>query len=365
MISRETQALMEAAVDAILVIEHRGRITALNDATRRMFGYEADELLGKNVSVLMPEPDRSAHQGYMERYEATGQARVIGVGRAVVAARKDGSLFPAHLSVGRIADSVPPRFVGIVRDISAEQETRAMQERLTHVAHLATMGEMATVMAHEINQPLTALMAYANACDRYLGEAVPDRAEISAALREMEIEATRAAEIVRRMRRLVRADANDRRPTDVIALLDELTMLIEADARAHEVRVTIGAAPALPLANINATQIQRVVLNFVRNAFEALADTPTALREVELKSRLTDEGDIEISVTDNGPGVAAAAVERLFEPFYTTKRTGTGLGLAMSRTIVESHRGTIGARPAAPRGTTFYVRLPAINGDAS
>jgi two-component system sensor kinase FixL len=220
-------------------------------------------------------------------------------------------------------------------------------------------------MAHEINQPLTALMAYAHACDRYLSTAEPDRAEITAALREMEVEALRAAEIVRRMRRLVRADANDRRPTDVTALLDELTMLIEADARAHEVRVSIGAAPALPLANINATQIQRVVLNVVRNAFEALADTPAASREVELMSRLTGDGDIEITVTDNGPGVTAAAIERMFEPFFTTKRSGTGLGLAMSRTIVESHRGTIGARPATPNGTTFFVRLPAINGDAS
>jgi two-component system sensor kinase FixL len=315
----------------------------------------------------MPEPDRSAHQGYMERYEATGKARVIGIGREVVAARKDGSLFPVHLSVGRIAGSLPPRFVGIVRDISAEQETRAMQERLTHVAHLATMGEMATVMAHEINQPLTALLAYAQACDRYLAMPEPDRAEISAVFREMESEAMRAAEIVRRMRRLVRADADGRRPTNITALIEELTMLIEADARAHEVHVSIGTVPTLPLANINATQIQRVVLNVVRNAFEALADTPAGTREVELASRLTDDGDIEITVTDNGPGVERAAAERLFEPFFTTKRTGTGLGLAMSRTIVESHRGTIGVRAAAPRGTTFFVRLPVmpvLNGDA-
>ena len=364
MISRETQALMEAAVDAILVIDHRGRITALNDATRRLFGYRGDELLGENVSRLMPEPDRGAHASYMEQYEATGQARVVGIGREVVAARKDGSVFPAHLSVGRIADGQEPRFIGIVRDITAEREARATQERLARVAHLATMGEMATAVAHEINQPLTALMAYAQVCERYLAMPRPDLAELAAAIREIKTEGARAAEIIRRLRRLVRRDANDRRPTDINALLEELKTLIDADALAHEARVSIGTAPALPLADIDPTQIQQVVLNVVRNAFEALEDAPAGTREVELISKLTDDGDIEISVTDNGPGVSSAAAARLFEPFFTTKRTGTGLGLAMSRTIIESHRGTIGVRQAEPRGTTFFLRLPALNGGA-
>lgn len=365
MISRETQALMEAAVDAILVIDHRGRITALNDATRRMFGYRTDELLGQNVSLLMPEPDRGAHQHYMDQYEATGRARIIGIGREVAAARKDGSIFPAHLSVGRIEDGRRPRFIGIVRDITAERAARATQERLARVAHLATMGEMATAVAHEINQPLTALMTYAQACERYLAMPDPDRAELAAAVREIKAEGTRAAEIIRRLRQLVRRDANARRPTDINALLEELKTLIDADARAHEARVSIGNASSLPLALVDPTQIQQVVLNVVRNAFEALEEAPAGAREVELASRLTDDGDIEISVTDNGPGVTADAAQRLFEPFFTTKRAGTGLGLAMSRTIIESHRGTIGVRAAEPRGTTFFMRLPAVNGGAS
>jgi two-component system sensor kinase FixL len=362
MISRETQALMEAAVDAIVVIDHRGRITAVNDATRRMFGYRTDELLGENVSRLMPEPDRGAHQGYMDQYEVTGKAQIIGVGREVAAARKDGSVFPAHLSVGRIQDGRRPRFIGIVRDITAEREARATRERLARVAHLAMMGEMATAVAHEINQPLTALAAYAHACERYLAMPEPDRAELAAAVGEIKAEGERAAEIIRRLRRLVRRDASDRRPTDINLLLEELKSLIDADARAHEARVNITTAPNQPLVHIDPTQIQQVVLNVMRNAFEALEHAPAGTREVTLASRLTDDGDMEISVTDNGPGVAAAAADRLFEPFFTTKRAGTGLGLAMSRSIVEAHRGSIGVRPAEPRGTTFFVRLPALDG---
>lgn len=364
MISRETQALMEAAVDAIIVIDHEGRITAINDATGRLFGFGADELVGENVSRLMPDPDRSAHDYFMRRYQTTGRARIIGVGREVVCARKDGSQFPAWLTVGRIADSAPPRFVGILRDLTLEQESRATQERLTRVAHLATMGEMATAIAHEINQPLTAISAYAQACERQLAGDGVDHAELAAVVREIAAESARAAEMIRKLRRLVRVDANGRRPADVGELLRELKSLIEADARAHEVSVQLHTDVALPPANVDAAQIQQVVLSVVRNAFEALAPLPPAERRVELRSLVSEDGDIEIRISDSGPGVSAEIADRLFEPFVSTKPSGTGLGLAISRTIVEAHRGTIGVHPgghaAEPAGATFFVKLPAL-----
>ncbi len=366
MISRETQALMEAAVDAIIVIDHDGRITASNDATGRLFGYGADELLGQNVNRLMPEPDRGSHDHFMSRYQTTGRARIIGIGREVSCERRDGSRFPAWLTVGRIAESTPPRYVGILRDITREQEARATQERLTRVAHLATMGEMGTAIAHEINQPLTAIMAYAQACERQLTAPTPDHTELLAAVREITTEGARAAEMIRKVRRLVRVDANGRRPSDVGELLRELKSLIEADARAHDVIVQLHTDAALPPANVDGAQIQQVVLSLVRNAFEAVASLPTAKRKVELRSLLADDGDIEIRVSDSGPGVPAEITDRLFEPFVSTKPAGTGLGLAISRTIVEAHRGTIGVRngrAAEPRGATFFVKLPAMNGD--
>lgn len=490
MFSRETLALMEAAVDAIVVIDHRGCIEAVNDAACRTFGYGSGELLGRNVSVLMAQPDRSRHDDYMTRHQETGHASIIGIGREVVAQRNDGSRFPVWLSVGRVPESTPPRFVGLMRDISAEREANAAlkmqrdraraylelhdsilleldaehrireintrgaerlggtvaclvgrdwldfmrddserdwarllleeaprsgaarereleciggdgeprrilwrcialrnpdgspagwlcsgadvsarvqaerqalfaQERLTQVARLATVGEMATGVAHEINQPLTAITTYARACERYLALPRPDLAEATEALREITAEGLRAGEIIRRLRQMVRLDVPDTRTrVGVNGLIDELKSLLESDARAHDVRLRFELSPDLPPIVGNGLHLQQVMLNLVRNGFEALGDRPIGDRQLTVSTVTDGDEGIEIRVDDNGPGIDPAITTTLFEPFSTTKQTGTGLGLAMSRTIVQSHGGTITTRPLQPRGTRFVVRLP-------
>lgn len=494
MFSRETQALMEAAVDAIVVIDDRGCISASNDATCRMFGYRTDEMLGQNVKILMPEPDRSAHDGYIARYLTTGAAKIIGIGRQVIAQRKDGTLFPVQLSVGRVRDATPAQFVGIVRDVTSEhefiaalklerdrtsaylelhdsilltldagrriseinargadllgapsteilgsdwldfihdgerergrrmlesardkglprerefeardatgtalrifwrciavraadgtpagwrcsgadvtlrarreEETRLAQERMTRVARLATMGEMAAGVAHELNQPLTAITTYARACERYLDLPQPHLADMREAVREISAEGLRAGEIIRRLRQLVGDNRPDRAPTDMNVLVDELRVALLADARLYDTRLKIGMTPNLPRVNVDAVQIQQVIVNLVRNALEALAEVPAGTREINLTTARTTDGDVEVLIADNGPGIAPEVAHRLFEPFATTKETGTGLGLAMSRTILQSHGGTIGTRSAAPRGAIFFARLPAAEESA-
>ena len=491
MFSRETQALMEAAVDAIVVIDHQGRMQAVNEATCRTFGYETNELLGENVSMLMAQPDRSRHDQYMERHLETGHARIIGIGREVIARRRDGTSFPVRLSVGRVPESSPPRFVGLIRDISAEREATAAlkierdraraylelhdailleldadrrireintrgaeqlggsvacllgrdwldfaatrsdrdwaelllndasavkgarereldctdvqgdrrrilwrcialrnsngsaagwlcsgadvtaraqaeqqallaKERLTQVAQLATVGEMATGVAHEINQPLTAITTYARAGERYLALERPDLAEATDALREIAAEGLRAGDIIRRLRQMVRLDAPDTRArVSINGLVEELRSLLESDARAHDVRLSIDLSPDVPSIVANGLHLQQVILNLVRNGFEALLAQPSGERRLAV-STVSDGADgLEIRVDDNGPGIDPEIAGTLFEPFSTTKQTGTGLGLAMSRTIVQSHGGTITTRPLEPRGTRFVVRLPA------
>jgi two-component system, LuxR family, sensor kinase FixL len=490
MYSRETQALMEAAVDAIVVIDHRGQMQAVNAAACRAFGYQASELLGENVSVLMAEPDRTRHDDYLERHHETGQARIIGIGREVGARRRDGTVFPVRLSVGRVPDSVPPRYVGLMRDVSAERDAaaalelqrdranaylelhdsillelgpdqrireinsrgadvlgasvaclvgrnwlefiqgepererarlllagaqsaaaprerefdcvdaadaprrihwrcialratagepagwlcsgtdvtaravaerqaRLAHERLTQVARLATAGEMAAGVAHEINQPLTAITAYARACERYLAMPQPDLAEARDAVREIAAEGLRAGEIIRRLRQMVRLDVPDTRTRlDIHALIDELRSLLDADARVHDVRLQIDLPPGHPCVIGNGLHLQQVILNVVRNAFEALLDRSPGSRQVTVSTAVTGTEDVEIRVDDNGPGVDAAISDRLFDPFSTTKATGSGLGLSMSRTIVQSHGGTIHTAPLKPHGTRFVVRLP-------
>jgi two-component system sensor kinase FixL len=491
MYSRDTQALMDAAADAVVVIDHRGRITAVNNATCLTFGYRPDEMLGMNVSMLMPEPYRVEHDGYLARYLSTGVARIIGIGREVTAQRKDGSVFPARLSVGRIEQSNPPRFVGMVRDITSEhvaiadvklqrdranaflelhesilleldperkirqinsrgcdllgapaqdllgrdwidfaqgdvereharmllanalasgssrerefdavdaagkqrrirwrgialraadgapagwlcsgtdvtdrarreEDAHLAQERLTRVARLATMGEMAAGIAHELNQPLTAITTYARACDRYLAMPQPDFAELGEAVREIGAEGMRAAEIIQRLRHLVCSDdLGEVAQVDINAVIGELKALLLADSRVHDTRLNFALSANLPRISVNALQIQQVILNLVRNALEALCDVPVGAREITLTTVQTIDKDVEIRIADNGPGISPGIADRLFHPFSTTKKTGTGLGLAISRTIMQAHGGSIGTRAVDPHGACFYLRLPA------
>ena len=362
----EFQALLDAAVDGIILIDHQGCVQTFNRAAERLFGYPAQEVLGANVSMLMPEPDRSDHDRYLARFRATRAPHIIGSGREVEARRKDGSVFPIFLSVGVVEGTEPPRFVGFVQDISfrrrAEEETHRLQERLTHVSRLATMGEMSAGIAHELNQPLTAVANYAQACDRLLGLADPDIAEVRDALRQITAQAVRAGDIIRRLRMLARNDVVKREPTDINHLVGELTELIQLDAKTRHVQYTLDLAGALPPVEVERAQIQQVILNLVRNALEALAESSADAREVTVRTRLLSEGDMEIAVWDNGPGVSPAIAPRLFDPFCSSKPTGTGLGLAISRTIVKSHQGTLNYRPNVPRGACFVVRLPLASG---
>jgi two-component system sensor kinase FixL len=359
--AEEVQALLDAAVDGVIIIDHLGCIQAFNRAAEHLFGYAAPEILGTSVNTLMAGLDRSTHDEHLARYGATRVPHIIGRGREVEARRKDGSVFPVHLSVGAVAGTEPPRFVGFIQDLSlrrrSEEETHRLQERLTHVARLTTVGEMSAGIAHELNQPLTAVANYAQACDRLLGMPDPDIAEIRGALRQITEQAVRAGDIIYRLRTLARNDVMKREPTDVNVLISELTELIQLAAKTHAVQYRLELAVEPPQADVDRTRIQQVILNLVHNALEALAESP-GVREVAVRTRLTSEGEVEIAVCDTGPGVSPAIVPRLFDPFCTSKTHGTGLGLAMSRTIIRSHQGTLDYCPNLPHGACFTVRLP-------
>ncbi len=366
--SEEFQTLLDPAVDGVVLIDHLGRVQAFNASAERLFGYTAQELLGRNISILMTEPDRSAHDECLTRYATTRVSHIVGKGREVEARRKDGSVFPVFLSVGSVPGAEPPRFAGFIQDISArhqaEEETRRLRERLTHVSRLATVGEMSAGIAHELNQPLAAVANYAQACDRLLGLPEPDIEEIRGALRQIAAQAVRAGDIIRRLRSLACNDVTKRESTDINMLIGELTDLVQADARVHGVRYCLGLTDGLPQAEVDRAQVQQVVLNLIRNALEALAEVPCGAGEVNVRTAVAHDGNhVEISVCDNGPGVSQAIAAHLFDPFFTSKATGTGLGLAISRTIIGSHGGTLDYQPNAPRGACFVVRIPRLTSD--
>jgi two-component system sensor kinase FixL len=239
-----------------------------------------------------------------------------------------------------------------------DEANRRLQERLMHVSRLAAVGEMASGVAHELNQPLAAVANYAQACERLLGLPDPDLEEVRDALRQITAQAVRAGDIISRLRGLTRARESLGELTDVNSLLLELADLIESDARLHEATCRFELGKGLAPIALDRAQIQQVIFTLVRNALEALDDRPPGSREVVVSTARAPDGDVLIEVRDNGPGISAQILERLFDPFCTTKPAGTGLGLASSRTIARSHGGTLEHRPNTPAGACFVLRLP-------
>jgi two-component system, LuxR family, sensor kinase FixL len=236
-----------------------------------------------------------------------------------------------------------------------------LQDRLMHVSRLATVGEMSTAIAHEINQPLCAVANYAHACARLLRLPEPDIAKIVDSLQEIVSQALRAGDIIRRLRSLAPPQEAQREPADINVVVGELTDLLQSDARHHEVRLRLELGAGLPQVQVDRPQIQQLVLNLVRDAVEALAEAPTACRDVVVRTAVASGGDVELCVCDTGPGVSSMIAPHLFEPFCTTKPAGTGLGLAISRTIAAANRGTLNYRPNFPTGACFALSLPASN----
>lgn len=234
-----------------------------------------------------------------------------------------------------------------------------MHGRMLQVSRLATIGEMAAGVAHELNQPLTAIANYAQACDRLLSRPGPNLEDIRTAMREIAGQAVRAGDILRRLRSLAQSQPMRRERADLNATIEAIRDLILADGRVHRARVHFDLAPGLPSVSIDTVQIQHVVLNLVRNGLEAPADPGAAPRELTVRTGLASDGDVEVAVLDNGPGLSPQALERMFDPFFSTKSEGTGLGLAISNTVVRAHGGSLTHRPNSPRGACFSIRLPA------
>lgn len=230
--------------------------------------------------------------------------------------------------------------------------------RMLQVSRLATIGEMAAGIAHELNQPLTAIANYAQACDRLLARPAANLEDIHTALREIAAQAVRAGDILRRLRALARSQPMRRATTDINEVIDEVRDLLTADANAHRGVLRFELAPTLPPVSVDSAQLQHVIMNLVRNGLEAQSGAGPGSCELSIRTALTADGEVEITITDNGPGLSEQALARLFDPFFSTKPDGTGLGLAISNTVVRAHDGALGHRPNQPRGASFFIRLP-------
>lgn len=359
--------VIDAMVESMIVIDESGIIERVNKATERMFGYKPDELLGKNIRILMAGPDRARHDDYMHRYKETGVRRIIGIGREVLGLRKDGSNFPANIAVGEVNGPEGKRFVGLVRDLTdqrkLEEQALRRREEMVNVSRLSTMGEMAAAMAHELNQPLTAIANYGAACIRLLeSDPVANGEDIKEALQEITNQAHRAGEVIRRTRSFTRSTDSERVETNLDDVARQIRSLAELDTKANNIRLSWDIPGDLPPIVVDPIQIQQVILNLIRNAVDAMQDTEPDQRSIEVKAKLTGPHEIRLEVLDHGLGVDEKSAPEIFNAFYTTKSTGMGMGLAICRTIILAHGGTLRFRKNDKRpgdtGSTFFFTIP-------
>ena len=355
------RSILETAPDAIVVIDEKGCMLSFSASAEHMFGYKEDEVLGENVSILMPSPDRERHDGYLQRYLDTGERRIIGIGRVLTARHRDGATFPIELSVGEARIGDDRVFTGFIRDLTERQQAELrvhdLQSVLAHVQRVSEMGTLATSLAHELNQPLTAIANYVEAA-RDLLQAPPDEetlAIIREALDECASQSVRAGQIVRRLRDFIARGESERRIESLHRLVTEASALalVGAGDQALEVDVRLDAGADQVL--VDRIQIQQVLLNLIRNAMEAMADSP--VRRLLIYSEREPGGFVRITVADSGPGLPKEIAERLFEPFRSTKEAGMGLGLSISATIVAAHGGRIWAEPSKLGGTAFHFTV--------
>lgn len=360
------KSVLDTVPDAMIVIDTRGIMQSFSAAAEKLFGYSAAEAVGENVSILMPEPYSGQHDSYLARYLATGERRIIGLGRLVVGRRKDGSTFPMELAVGEMRSGERRFFTGFVRDITerqqAQQRLHDLQAELIFMSRFTALGEMASTLAHELNQPLTAVASYLNGARRLLDRGkAEDRDQIRSALDSAADQALRAGQIIKRLREFVARGESERHAGDLRKLIEEASALALVGAKESGVRVSFSFDPRAALVLVDRIQIQQVILNLMRNAVEAMQEAGSARKELRISTSALDSEMVEVMVTDTGPGIAPDIMARLFQPFVTSKPQGMGVGLSISRTIVEAHGGTLSAEPAIGGGTIFRMTLRAVD----
>jgi two-component system sensor kinase FixL len=360
------RSILETIPDAMIVIDERGQILSFSAAAELMFGFAESELLGENVSTLMPSPDRERHDSYLEKYLKTGERKIIGIGRITTARHRNGSTFPIDLHIGEARIDNQRVFTGFIRDLTerqqAERRLHDLQGELAHVSRVSAMGTLATSIAHELNQPLTAIANYVETVKELLDAPDDDQVEIAReALAECAAQSVRAGQIVRRLRDFIARGDSNRRVTSLGRVVNEASALALIGAGERGVEVQVSLDPRADKVLIDRIQVQQVILNLVRNALEAMVDSK--VRRLRIRSTRGPPGFVEVSIEDSGPGLPSRVAKRLFEPFVSTKSEGMGLGLSICHTIVTGHDGRIWADSSKLGGTAFHFTVIDASGD--
>jgi PAS domain S-box-containing protein len=344
-------------------------VLIFNPACEKLFGYSAEEVIGENVKMLMPEPYRHEHDRYVANYRNTREPKIIGTGREVVGRRKDGSTFPMKLSVGEAKQEGESVFVGIIHDLTSRNRTEAeleeARQQLVRVARVTVLGELTAAIAHEVNQPLAGLVNSGNACLRWLDGETPNIEAARKSAERMIVAGHRAAEVISRIRALVGKSPPRRDPLNINTTVTEVIALISSEIWRNRIVLQTKLSNDALLVKGDRVQVQQVILNLLLNAIEAMSGDGKQRRELLVESMNDGSNGVLVKVQDSGPGVDETALDRLFEAFYTTKADGMGMGLAVSRTIIQAHGGRLWATPNLSQGAIFQFVLPADSKEAA
>lgn len=353
---------VEASLNGIVLVNREGRMVLVNAHAESMFGYARGELIGQAVEMLVPERFRGDHPGHRTGFFAKPQSLALGVGRELFARRKDGTVFPVEIGLSPIETSEETLVLAAIVDITfrkqSEQELAQQRNQLTHLSRVNMLGELAGSLAHELNQPLTAVLSNAQAAQRFLAQDQPDLNEVKDILTDIVAEDKRAGEVIHRLRLLLKKGEVQHQPLDVNEVVQDVLKLVHSDLVNQNFTAHTELASDLPVLHGDRVQLQQVLLNLVMNACDAMANAARDYRQLTIRTRRADDGSVCMSVVDCGAGIAPEKLDQVFEPFYTTKPHGMGLGLTVCRTIVAAHGGKLWATNNLERGATFHVSLP-------
>ena len=356
-------SIFNASIEGIITINTSGNIVSVNAAVETIFGYTQEELIGYSINKLIPLSLRQKNRHYLKGYLQTYMLKNIGQIKEVEGMRKDGSSVPLDLSIAEFSIDGTSYFTGIVRDVSLrkhqELQDKEHLDELAHVTRLGLMGEMASGIAHEVNQPLTSIANYTQACLNFIQGENPDPKQISEILFKTHQQALRAGQIIHRMRDFVKSKKIYRTTADINTLIHDAISLCAAEFKPNHIRLKFELTKNLPAVYVDNVQIEQIIINLIKNSIDALKTLPQKTqRQLAIQTRLNNDNDIEIRIKDNGPGIDEAQQQKILTPFYTTKSDGMGMGLSISRSLVEAHDGVLHFNSKPGKGTTFYFTLP-------
>lgn len=361
----DLRAIVDTVPDSLVVIDETGGIVRFSPGAEAQFGWLAEEAVGQNVTMLMPSPYREQHQSYLERHTRSRNSDLMGRSRLLTGLRKDGSVFPIELSLGELNIDDRHHYVGFIRDLTdrheTEQRMQELQAELFHVSRLSALGQLASAIAHEINQPLAAIANYIAGAKKLAARGT-DPAALQMALEHAAREAIRAGETIRKLRAFLSRGETDMQPEKLRALIDEAIAIAMAGNNSRKIRLQTRLSPGADQVFVDKVQIQQVLLNLIRNGMEAMSESTK--RQMIIETSAGDKDMVVISVIDSGVGLSAEAEEQLFQPFVTSKTSGMGIGLSITRSIVEAHGGRIWSEPNPEGGAIFRFTVRAKSPDA-